>query len=429
MMKIESPRGTDDLLPKETRVWQYIENTIRELCETYNYREIRTPIFEHTEVFQRGVGETTDIVQKEMYTFFDKGGRSITLRPEGTAGVARAFIQNKLYGDVNQPVKVYYNGPMFRYERQQEGRRRQFHQFGVEVLGSEDPAVDAEVIALAVSIYKRLGLKKTKLVINSLGDPESRKEHREALIKHFTPYKGELCSDCKTRLEQNPLRVLDCKVDMDHPAMKIAPSILDYLNESSKQHFEKVKQYLDAMGIEYEVDPNLVRGLDYYYHTTFEIISVQEGFGAQATLLGGGRYDGLIEQFGGPRTPGVGFALGMERLLLALEHENIELPIRDALDVYVVAIGDDVITDAVRLVYDLRNEGFIVDKDYQNRSVKAQFKAANRLDAKYVVIIGEDEKEKGTVKLRSMEDREEIEVGKDDLIDILHDKLGGKENG
>lgn len=427
-MKIESPRGTDDLLPKETRVWQYIENEIRKLCETYFYKEIRTPIFEHTEVFQRGVGETTDIVQKEMYTFLDKGDRSITLRPEGTAGVARAYIENKLYGEVIQPIKVYYNGPMFRYERQQEGRRRQFHQFGVEVLGSEDPAVDAEVIALAMSIYDRLGLKSTKLVINSLGDLESRTKHREALIEHFTPHKDELCSDCQTRLTQNPLRVLDCKVDMEHPAMKTAPSILDYLNETSKQYFEQVKQYLDAMEISYEVDSNLVRGLDYYYHTTFEIMSVAEGFGAQSTLLGGGRYDGLIEQFGGPRTPGVGFALGMERLILALQHENIELPIDDRLDVYVVTIGDAVTADAVRLVYQLRNEGFTVDKDYQGRGVKAQFKSANRLDAKYVVIIGEEEKERGAVKLRSMEDREEIEVKQDELINLLHEKLGGKTN-
>lgn len=426
-MKIESPRGTDDLLPKETRVWQYIENEIRKLCETYFYKEIRTPIFEHTEVFQRGVGETTDIVQKEMYTFLDKGDRSITLRPEGTAGVARAYIENKLYGEVNQPIKVYYNGPMFRYERQQEGRRRQFHQFGLEVLGSEDPAIDAEVIALAMSIYNRLGLKSTKLVINSLGDPETRTKHREALIEHFTPHKDELCDDCQTRLAQNPLRVLDCKVDMEHPAMESAPSILDYLNEQSKQYFEKVKQYLDAMGIPYEVDPNLVRGLDYYYHTTFEIMSVAEGFGAQSTLLGGGRYDGLIEQFGGPRTPGVGFALGMERLILALEHEKIELPIDDRLDVYVVTIGDEVDTDAVRLLYQLRNEGFTVDKDYQQRGVKAQFKAANRLHAKYVVIIGEEEKNRGIVKLRAMEDREEIEVNNDELITILHEKLGGKQ--
>src|SRR5699024_3247366 len=335
-MRLESPRGTKDLLFDEARLWQYIENELRQLCETYHYGEIRTPIFEHTEVFQRGVGETTDFVQKEMYTFLDKKNRSITLRPEGTAGVARAYIQNKLYGEVNQPIKVYYNGPMFRYERQQEGRRRQFHQFGVEALGSEDPAIDAEVIALAMGIYERLGIDSIQLVINSLGDIESRKQHREALINHFTPHIDELCSDCQNRLSTNPLRVLDCKTDMDHPAMKTAPKILDFLNEESAQYFEQVKSYLDAMDIPYVVDATLVRGLDYYNHTAFEIMGTAEGFGAHSTLLGGGRYNGLVEEFGGPSTPGVGFGLGMERLLLALEHDEIELPLDNELDVFVV---------------------------------------------------------------------------------------------
>jgi len=427
-MRIESPRGTDDLLRDQTKTWQYIEKTLRDLCEIYHFNEIRTPIFEHTEVFQRGVGESTDIVQKEMYTFLDRGERSVTLRPEGTAGVARAYIENKLYGEVNQPIKVYYNGPMFRYERQQEGRRRQFHQFGVEALGSEDPAIDAEVIALAMGIYERLEIKKIKLVINSLGDIESRKKHREALINHFTPHLDELCTDCQTRLSQNPLRVLDCKTDMDHPAMKTAPEILDFLNDSSAQYFEEVKQYLDAMEIQYEIDPTLVRGLDYYNHTTFEIMGTAEGFGAHSTLLGGGRYDGLIEQFGGPRTPGVGFALGMERLLLALEHEKIQLPLNDELDIYVVAIGDAVAKEAVRLTYELRKAGFKVDKDYQKRGVKAQFKSANRLDTKFVVIIGEEEMNKGTVKLRSMEDREEKEINTEELVTLLQEKLGGNEH-
>lgn len=426
-MRIESPRGTDDLLPEQTGIWQYIERELRKLCETYHFKEIRTPIFEHTEVFQRGVGETTDIVQKEMYTFLDRSERSITLRPEGTAGVARAYIENKLHGNVNQPIKVYYNGPMFRYERQQEGRRRQFHQFGVEVLGSEDPAVDAEVIALAMGIYKRLGLKEIKLVINSLGDIESRKAHRQSLIDHFTPHVDELCPDCQTRLTQNPLRVLDCKTDMDHPSMNTSPKILDFLTDDSRAYFEKVKRYLDVMGIKYVVDPTLVRGLDYYNHTTFEIMGTAEGFGAQSTLLGGGRYDGLIEQFGGPRSPGVGFALGMERLLLALEHENVNLPLDDELDVYIVAIGETVQEEAVRLIYELRQNDFTVDKDYQQRGVKAQFKAANRLRAKYVVIIGEEEKNRGTVKLRSMEEREEKEITRDELFNILHEKLGGKQ--
>lgn len=426
-MKLESPRGTDDLLQNETAVWQYIESELRDLCASYNFKEIRTPIFEHTNVFQRGVGETTDIVQKEMYTFLDKGERSITLRPEGTAGVARAYIENKLHGEVNQPIKVYYNGPMFRYERQQEGRRRQFHQFGVEALGSEDPAIDAEIIALAMGIYERLGIESIELVINSLGDPTSRKEHREALIEHFTPHVDELCPDCQTRLTQNPLRVLDCKEDMDHPAMATAPEILNFLNEDSEQYFEQVKRYLDAMGIEYVVDPTLVRGLDYYTHTTFEIMGTAEGFGAHSTLLGGGRYDGLIEQFGGPATPGVGFALGMERLLLALEHDNVELPLADELDVFVVAIGNLVSEEAVRLVYKLRKAGLKVDKDYQKRGVKAQFRAANRLEAKYVVIIGEEEMKKGTVNVRSMADREEQEIKLNELVTFLQRNLGGNE--
>lgn len=426
-MKLESPRGTDDLLQNDTAIWQYIESELRDLCKTYHFKEIRTPIFEHTNVFQRGVGETTDIVQKEMYTFLDKKERSITLRPEGTAGVARAYIENKLYGEVNQPIKVYYNGPMFRYERQQEGRRRQFHQFGVEALGSEDPAIDAEVIALAMGIYERLGIESIELIINSLGDTSSRKKHREALIEHFTPYVDELCSDCQTRLTQNPLRVLDCKTDMNHPAMATAPKILDFLNEESERYFEQVKRYLDVMGIKYVVDATLVRGLDYYSHTTFEIMGTAEGFGAHSTLLGGGRYDGLIEQFGGPRTPGVGFALGMERLLLALEHENVELPITDALDVFVVAIGDAVSEEAVRLVYELRKAGLVVDKDYQKRGVRAQFRAADRLEAKYVVVIGEEEMNKGTVNVRAMEDREEQEIKSNELVNFLQEKLGGNE--
>src|SRR5699024_714604 len=305
-MRINAPRGTVDLLPEQTRKWQYVERVIQELCERYQYKEIRTPMFEHTEVFQRGVGDTTDIVQKEMYTFEDRGNRSITLRPEGTAGVVRAFVQNKMYGEAIQPVKLYYFDELFRYERPQQGRMRQLHQFGVEALGSDDPAIDAEVIGLAMDCYEALGLRSLKLVLNSLGDKESRQAHKEALIAHFTPVKDELCGDCQTRLEQNPLRVLDCKKDMNHEAMKTSPSILDYLNESSEQYFTRVKEYLDEMGIEYVVYERLVRGLDYYNHTAFEIMSEADGFGAITTLLGGGRYNGLTEELGGPDVPGVG---------------------------------------------------------------------------------------------------------------------------
>lgn len=427
-MTIKSPRGTDDFLPGQTEQWQYIEQKMQQICQLYNYKEIRTPIFEHTELFQRGVGETTDIVQKEMYTFKDRGNRYITLRPEGTAGVTRAYIENKLHGNPNQPIKVYYYGPMFRYERQQEGRRRQFHQFGVEVLGSEDPSVDAEVISLGMEIYKQLGLSSLKLVINSLGDVESRKQHRKALINHFESHINQLCDDCQSRLTQNPLRILDCKQDMEHPAMKTAPQILDFLNDYSKNYFNEVKKLLDEMDIEYIVDPSLVRGLDYYNHTTFEIMSEAEGFGAQSTLLGGGRYDGLVEQLGGPATPGVGFALGLERLMLALEYEQVALPIKEGIDLFFVGIGEEVTPKIVQLMQKARLAGFSADKDYQNRGVRAQFKAADRLKAKYTIILGAEELEKGTLKIRSMQEREETEITTDQFIETITRKLGGKKN-
>ncbi len=364
---MKAPRGTQDLLPGVSDKWQYVEGKLKELSNLYQYKEIRTPIFEHTELFERGVGDTTDIVQKEMYTFTDKGDRSITLRPEGTASVVRAFVQHKLFGSPSQPTKLFYIGPMFRYERPQQGRMRQFVQYGVEALGSADPAIDAEVISLAMNAYQSLGLKSLKLVINSLGDQESRENHRQALIDHFTPVKEELCSDCQTRLEQNPLRVLDCKKDRDHEAMATAPSILDYLNEESSQYFEKVQAYLDAMNISYIVDKNLVRGLDYYNHTAFEIMSDAQGFGAITTLSGGGRYNGLVQELGGPETPGIGFAMSIERLLMALEAEGVGLPIDERLDCYVISIGDEANIKAASIVNKLRESGIQVDKDYQGK--------------------------------------------------------------
>ncbi|MEI3605803.1 histidine--tRNA ligase [Pseudogracilibacillus sp. SE30717A] len=426
-MKMKAPRGTVDLLPEQTRRWQYVEQVLRNLSKSFNYEEIRTPLFEHTEVFQRGVGDTTDIVQKEMYTFDDRGGRSITLRPEGTAPVVRAYIENKLFGSPIQPTKLYYFAQMFRYERPQHGRMRQLNQFGVEVLGSADPAVDAEVIALAMTAYQKLGLRSIKLVINSLGDTESRNAHRQALIKHFTPHIDELCSDCTNRLTKNPLRILDCKADRDHPAMKNAPSVLDYLNEESDEYFTKVKTYLDVMDIPYTVDPTLVRGLDYYNHTAFEIMSEAEGFGAITTLLGGGRYNGLAEQLGGPNTPGIGFGMGLERLLLALESENIELPVKRELDVFVVSIGENTQTEVVKIVQQMRLEGLKVDKDYQDRKIKAQFKAADRYHAKYVVILGEEELENKIVKLKSMDTGEETEISIDQLVLTMKEKCGGNQ--
>ncbi len=409
-MSFQIPRGTQDILPEQAAKWQYIEHIARELCRRYNYQEIRTPIFEHTELFLRGVGDTTDIVQKEMYTFEDRGGRSLTLRPEGTAAVVRSFVENKMYGYPNQPVKLYYMGPMFRYERPQAGRFRQFVQFGVEALGSNDPAIDAEVIALAMDIYHTLGLKKLKLVINSLGDVESRKAHRQALIDHFQPRIHEFCDDCQARLHKNPMRILDCKKDRDHELMRTAPSILDYLNEQSRTYFEKVQMYLQKLGIAFEVDSRLVRGLDYYNHTAFEIMSEAEGFGAITTLCGGGRYNGLVQEIGGPETPGIGFALSIERLLAALEAEGISLPISEGIDCYVVALGEQAKEEAVALVAALRKEGISAEKDYQDRKVKAQLKAADRLHATYVAILGEDELQKGVINVKHMATGEQQEV-------------------
>lgn len=424
-MAMNIPRGTQDILPGESEKWQYIEGKARELCSRFQYQEIRTPIFEHTELFLRGVGDTTDIVQKEMYTFEDRGGRSLTLRPEGTAPTVRSFVENKMHGYANQPVKLYYTGPMFRYERPQAGRFRQFVQFGVEALGSSDPAIDAEVIALAMSIYKELGLKKLKLVINSLGDKESRNSHREALIAHFRPRIGEFCSDCQNRLEKNPMRILDCKKDREHELMQTAPSILDFLNEDSKKYFEKVQQYLADVSIDFTVDPNLVRGLDYYNHTAFEIMSDAEGFGAITTLCGGGRYNGLTEEIGGPEAPGIGFAFSIERFLSALEAEGIKLPVNEGIDCYLVALGEEAQDHSVGLLHKLRMAGISAERDYLDRKIKTQFKAADRMNAKYVAVLGEDELKAGKINVKSMETGDQTEVSLDSFIDQLKELIGG----
>lgn len=422
-MKVQIPRGTQDILPEAVKTWHWIEEKIKEITKQYRYEEIRTPIFEHTEIFARGVGDTTDIVQKEMYTFEDRGGRSLTLRPEGTAAVVRSYVENKMYGWPNQPVKLYYLGPMFRYERPQQGRFRQFVQFGVEALGSNDPAIDAEVIALAMDIYSAVGLKNLELVINSLGDLESRKAHREALIDHFKPRINEFCSDCQNRLEKNPLRILDCKKDRDHELMKSAPSILDYLNEESKRYFEKVCYYLDSLKIPYTIDPTLVRGLDYYNHTAFEIFSNAEGFGAITTLCGGGRYDGLVEEFGGPSTPGIGFAFSIERLIAALEAENIKPDVHEDLDVYIATIGEKAEDYSVGLLKQLRNDGFSAERDYTGRKIKAQLKSADRLQAKLVIVLGDDELEKGMAQIKQMKTGEQMEISLDKLPQQLKELL------
>jgi histidyl-tRNA synthetase len=422
-MSIDIPRGTQDILPGTVEKWQYIEQKAREICRAFRYQEIRTPMFEHTELFKRGVGDTTDVVQKEMYTFEDRGGRSITLRPEGTAAVVRSFVENKMFGNPTQPIKLFYTGPMFRYERPQAGRFRQFVQFGVEAIGSNDPSIDAEVLSLVMNFYQSLGLKKLKLVLNSLGDTESRMAHRDALINHFKPRINEFCSDCQNRLETNPLRILDCKKDRNHELMKTAPSILDYLNDYSKEYFEKVQQYLTDLHIPFEVDANLVRGLDYYNHTAFEVMSEAEGFGAITTLCGGGRYNGLSEQIGGPEAPGIGFALSIERLLAALEAESVELPIEQGIDCYVVTLGHKAKDKSVSLVNDLRLSGIAAEKDYQDKKVKAQFKAADRLSAKYVAVLGDDELEQNVINVKNMETGEQEEISLSSFVSYVKEKL------
>lgn len=418
-MNIQAPRGTYDVLPDQSAKWQEVEQKINDLCRLYQYKEIRTPIFEHTELFLRSVGDTTDIVQKEMYTFQDRGDRSLTLRPEGTASVVRSYVENKLFGVPDQPVKLFYTGPMFRYERPQAGRMRQFVQFGVEAIGSKDPAIDAEVISLAMDLYRSVGLKQLRLVINSLGDTESRVAHKEALIKHFEPSINEFCSDCQTRLEKNPLRILDCKVDRNHPLMATAPSLADFLNEESQAYFNEVQSYLSSMDIDFVVDPNLVRGLDYYNHTAFEIMSEAEGFGAITTLAGGGRYNGLVEDLGGPESPGIGFAMSIERLLLALEMEKVEIGQSNNLEVYVVAMDETTKKKAFSVVRDLRLNGISADMDFAGRKVKAQMKSADRKSAGFVLVIGETELESGKVALKEMATGEQQEMAFEEIAQTI----------
>lgn len=420
---ITKPKGTKDIYGIEAKKWQYVSKVIDEVMEKYNYNFIRVPVFESSELFHRGVGETTDIVTKETYDFTDRGGRKMTLRPEGTAGVVRSYIENKMYGDVNQPVKLYYNCPMYRYERPQAGRYRELTQFGYELIGSDDPICDAEVISLAVNIYKILGLKGIKVNINSLGDAESRNNYREALIKHFKPHINELCEDCKERLEKNPLRILDCKVDCDKEVMKSAPKTIDYLNEASKQRFEKVKEYLSLMGVKYLVDPTVVRGLDYYNHTVFEVEAEIEGFGAQNVIGGGGRYNGMVEQLGGPSTPAIGFAAGFDRLMLALDYENVKMPINNSVDLFLLYVNEDEKKYAAYLTNDLRMNGFIVETDYLNRSLKSGFKQADRLNAKFTIVLNSDDLKNDEVKIKNNKTKEEDVISLDALIYYLDENV------
>ena len=421
-MAYKAPRGTVDILPTESGKWQELEQLLRTICANYNVKEMRTPIFEYTELFNRAVGDTTDVVSKEMYTFEDKKGRSITLRPEGTAGIVRAYVENKLYGMPEKLQKVYYMGPMFRYERPQNGRQRQFHQFGVEMLGVESPYVDVECMLMAVTVVKALGLKNIQLHINSLGDQESRDAYREALQNHFQPVLNELCHDCQVRYEKNPLRILDCKVDKNHPMMQTAPKTIDYLSDNAKAHFEKVCALLDDLEIDYVVDPNLVRGLDYYSHTVFEIISDDPKLGAGSTVGGGGRYNGLVEELGGPQTPGVGFAFGMERLMIALgdDHDDDE-----GLDVYIMPLGTEAKDLAMQIMTMLRANGFTCDMDQCDRGLKGQFKSADRFHAHFSMIIGEDEVQKEVVNMKCNHTKEQVEVPLENIVEFIENHYEG----
>ncbi|MGX7352088.1 histidine--tRNA ligase [Enterococcus canis] len=402
-MNYQRPKGTNDILPGASEKWQFIEETARLLFRDYQYQEIRTPIFEHYEVIARSVGDTTDIVSKEMYDFYDKGERHVTLRPEGTAPIVRSFVENKLYGpEYTKPYKMFYVGPMFRYERPQAGRLRQFHQIGVEAFGSANPAVDVESMAMALDFFKQLGIKHVSLVINSLGDKESRQAYRQALIDYLLPFEAELSQDSQRRLRENPLRVLDSKDPKDKKVVAQAPSILDYLNETSRAHFEAVKSMLASLSIPFVVDSNMVRGLDYYSHTIFEIMNDAKGLGTQTTICAGGRYDHLVEELGGPATPAFGFAMGIERVLLTLEAEEVIIPVIEELDAYVVGLGEATNMESLKLVQAIRGFGFSADRDFLNRKAKAQFKTANKLNAKLVFTLGEDELAQGQVKIKNM---------------------------
>lgn len=421
---IQKPKGTYDVFGNKGKQILYIEQILKALMEKYNYEYFRTPLFEVSELFHRGVGETTDIVTKETYDFKDRGDRSMTLRPEGTAGVVRSFVENKMYGNPNMPVKGWYYGPMYRYERPQSGRFREFYQFGVEVFGCDNPSIDAEVISIPVNFYKLLGLKGIKVNINSLGDKESRDNYRQALINHFEPHINNLCEDCKSRLKKNPLRILDCKIDAESDIIKNAPTTIEYLNEYSRNHFELVKKYLDVLDIEYTVNPKIVRGLDYYTHTVFEVEAMVKGFGSQNVLCGGGRYNGLIETLDGPEMGGVGFALGLERLLTALEFEELTIDNNLGIDVYVIPMGEDQELYAASLTQSLRLNGFSTDMDYQKRNIKGNFKQADRLEAKYIIIVGEDEIKNNTLTVKDNILKEEYKVKVEDLIDFLDGNIG-----
>ena len=423
---MQKPKGTYDIFNEKAEQMLYLRKLAEALMNKYNAKYFETPIFESSDLFHRGVGETTDIVSKETYDFIDRGNRNLTLRPEGTAGIVRCFIENKLYVE-NLPLKAWYFGPMFRYERPQAGRYRQFYQFGFEAFGSYDPMMDAETISILVNFFKMLGLKGIKVNINSLGDNESRENYRNALISYFKPYLHELCDDCKSRFEKNPLRILDCKIDHEKDIMKNAPIMTDYLNDDSKNHFAKVQEYLEAMNIDFVVNPNVVRGLDYYTHTVFEVEADIEGFGSQNVLGAGGRYNNLVENVGGPATAGVGFAIGIERLLLALDMEKIDIIKNTRPEIYVIPMGVDSNVKVVSLVNLLRLSGFDVEMDYNGRNLKSNFRNADRLGVKYIIIVGEEEINTGILTIKDNYTQKQYKVKIDDIVEFLDEKLGDRD--
>lgn len=420
-MLSKAPRGTKDITPKDVYKWHYVEKKFREICALYGYEEIRTPIFEHTEVFARSVGDTTDVVQKEMYSFTDRGDRQLSLKPEGTSGVIRSFIENKMYADT-QPTKLYYITPCFRYERPQAGRQRQFHQFGIEVLGSDGPSVDAEVISLAVQFFNEMGLKNLSVNINSVGCPTCREEYNRKLKEYLDKKVDVLCETCLERKDKNPMRVIDCKNPHCKENLQDIPFMIDHLCDDCKDHFEKLQTYLKEMDINYVVDKTIVRGLDYYKKTAFEIIS--NDIGSQSTVCGGGRYDGLVEMLGGPKgISGIGFGLGVERLLLTLENNNIEIENPKSTDIYIATIGDAAKTKSFKLIKDLRSNHISADNDHLDKSLKAQFKYSDKLNAKYTVVIGDDELANDTATLKNMKTSEQTTIKLSELVDELKKRL------
>ena len=415
---ITKQKGTNDISGVLAKKREYLNDIIRSICEKYNYNYIETPVFEATELFHRSVGETTDMVSKETYDFLDRGDRAITLRPEGTAGVARWFLENKLYGNMTEPIKVYYNEKMYRYERPQAGRMREFTQFGIELIGSDDVLADLEVISLAFQTYELMGLNGVKIKINSLGDAESRNNYREALLNYLKPHINDLCEDCKERLEKNPLRILDCKIDGDKDIIKNAPKTIDYLNEESLNRYNKLKEYLDLLEISYEEDVRLVRGLDYYNHVVFEVYADVPEYGDLA-LGGGGRYNGLMEVLGGPKVPAVGFAMGYDRTLFAIEASGINIPINDSIDAYVMYVSSTEKETAAYLTQNLRMNGFITETDLLNKGLKGEFKSADRFNAKYLIILNDEGLKDMKVNVKDNRTKEEEKVAINDLVDYL----------